>query len=70
MSEWKTQAQAITELSSVNDLMVKSKEFRSLLVNPRFTTEERDRGYKGACRTDSNSLTARSNLSCISLRSG
>jgi F-type H+-transporting ATPase subunit delta len=33
--------QAIAELSSVNDLMVKSKEFSSLLVNPRFTTEER-----------------------------
>jgi F-type H+-transporting ATPase subunit delta len=34
-------AQAIAELSSVNDLMVKSKEFGSLLVNPRFTAEER-----------------------------
>jgi ATP synthase F1 delta subunit len=33
--------QALTELISVNDLMVKSKEFRSLLVNPRFTTDER-----------------------------
>jgi F-type H+-transporting ATPase subunit delta len=35
-------AQAIAELSSVNDLMVKSKEFGNLLVNPRFTTEERN----------------------------
>jgi len=34
-------AQALAELSSVNGLMVKSKEFGSLLVNPRFTTEER-----------------------------
>jgi F-type H+-transporting ATPase subunit delta len=33
--------QAIAELNSVNDLMLKSKEFSSLLVNPRFTTEER-----------------------------
>jgi F-type H+-transporting ATPase subunit delta len=33
--------QALTELISVNALMVKSKEFRSLLVNPRFTTAER-----------------------------
>jgi ATP synthase F1 delta subunit len=33
--------QALTELISVNDLMVKSREFRSLLVNPRFTTDER-----------------------------
>ena len=33
--------QSLAELVSVNDLMVKSKEFSSLLVNPRFTTEER-----------------------------
>jgi F-type H+-transporting ATPase subunit delta len=33
--------QAIAELSSVSELMAKSKEFNSLLVNPRFTTEER-----------------------------
>ncbi len=33
--------QAISEGGSVNDLMVRSKEFRSFLVNPRFTTEER-----------------------------
>jgi len=33
--------QAIAELSSVNDLMVRSREFGSLLANPRFTAEER-----------------------------
>lgn len=33
--------QALAEVSSVNDLMAKSKEFSSLLVNPRFTAEER-----------------------------
>ncbi|HMK50213.1 MAG TPA: ATP synthase F1 subunit delta [Thermodesulfovibrionales bacterium] len=33
--------QALTELISVNDLMVRSKEFRSFLINPRFTSEER-----------------------------
>jgi F-type H+-transporting ATPase subunit delta len=33
--------EAIAELSSVNDLMIKSKEFRSLLVNPQFTTGEK-----------------------------
>jgi F-type H+-transporting ATPase subunit delta len=33
--------EAIAEISSVNDLMIKSREFRSLLVNPQFTTEER-----------------------------
>ncbi len=32
--------QALAELGSVNDLMAKSKEFRSLLVNPQFTAEE------------------------------
>jgi len=32
---------AIAEVSSVNDLMVRSKEFRSLLMNPRFTPDER-----------------------------
>jgi F-type H+-transporting ATPase subunit delta len=35
-------AQAIAELSSVSDLMVKSREFGNLLVNPRFTAEERN----------------------------
>jgi F-type H+-transporting ATPase subunit delta len=33
--------QALTELISINDLMVRSKEFRSLLINPTFTSEER-----------------------------
>jgi F-type H+-transporting ATPase subunit delta len=33
--------QALTELISINDLMVRSKEFRSFLLNPRFTPEER-----------------------------
>lgn len=33
--------QALAELISINDLMVKSKEFKSLLVNPQFTTDER-----------------------------
>ena len=34
-------AQAIAELSSVNDVIKESKEFGNLLVNPRFTDEER-----------------------------
>lgn len=33
--------QALAELISINDLIVKSKEFKSLLVNPQFTTDER-----------------------------
>ncbi len=33
--------QALTELVSVNDLMVASKDFKSLLVNPLFTSDER-----------------------------
>lgn len=33
--------QALTELVSINDLMVRSREFKSLLVNPGFTTDER-----------------------------
>ena len=33
--------QALTELVAVNDLMVRSKEFKSFLVNPRFTSDER-----------------------------
>jgi F0F1-type ATP synthase delta subunit len=44
--------QALTELISVNDLMVRSKEFRSLLINPRFTTEEKT----GVIRTISERL--------------
>jgi len=31
----------ISELSMVNDLMSKNKEFKSLLVNPQFTSEEK-----------------------------
>jgi len=38
--------QALTELSMVNDLMVKSKEFKNLLINPQFTPEERERIIK------------------------
>lgn len=34
--------QALAEVGSVNELMAKSKEFSSLLLNPRFTTEERE----------------------------
>ena len=30
--------QALTELVSINDLMVRSRAFKSLLVNPGFTT--------------------------------
>jgi ATP synthase F1 delta subunit len=33
--------QSLAELVSVNDLMVRSKEFKSLLVNPRFTPDEK-----------------------------
>jgi len=35
--------QAIAELSAVNDLMIKSKEFKSLFANPLFTLEEREK---------------------------
>ncbi len=38
--------QAFTELSMVNDLMVKSKDFKSLLINPQFTPEERGKIIK------------------------
>ena len=38
--------QSLAELVSVNDLMVRSKEFRSLLINPRFTPEERSNVIK------------------------
>jgi F-type H+-transporting ATPase subunit delta len=48
-------APAIAELKAVNDLMESSKEFRSLLVNPRFTAEERAGVIK--------SLSARMSLS-------
>jgi len=33
--------QAISEISVVNELMGRSKEFKSLLINPQFTSEER-----------------------------
>ncbi|MCJ7482369.1 MAG: F0F1 ATP synthase subunit delta, partial [Thermodesulfovibrionales bacterium] len=33
--------QALSELIAINDLMGKSKEFKSLLVNPLFTHDER-----------------------------
>lgn len=38
--------QVLAELISVNDLMVKSREFKSLLVNPLFTTDERTKVIK------------------------
>jgi len=38
--------QAITEISSINDLRLKSKEFNNLLLNPRFTQEEREKVIK------------------------
>ncbi len=38
--------QALIELSAVNDLMVKSKAFKSLLINPQFTPEEREKIIK------------------------
>jgi len=37
---------ALEELSAVNGLMQKSREFRGLLENPRFTGEEREKGLK------------------------
>ena len=37
---------ALEELSAVNGLMQKSREFRGLLENPRFTGEEREKGVK------------------------
>jgi len=38
--------QAISELSTINDLMVKNKDFKSLLVNPQFSLEEREKIIK------------------------
>ena len=38
--------QAITEINAVSNLMVKSKEFKSLLINPQFTSEEREKVIK------------------------
>lgn len=33
---------ALSELTAVNDLMIKSKEFKNFLINPLFTPEERE----------------------------
>lgn len=38
--------QALTEISAVNDLMTKSKGFKSLLANPQFTLEEKEKVIK------------------------
>jgi F-type H+-transporting ATPase subunit delta len=38
--------QALTELSMVNDLMVKSKDFKNLLINPQFSPDEREKIIK------------------------
>jgi len=38
--------QAIAELSTINDLMVRNKDFKSLLVNPQFSLEEREKIIK------------------------
>ncbi len=34
--------EALDELGTINDLMTRSKEFKSLLVSPQFTSEERE----------------------------
>lgn len=38
--------QALAEIALLNEMMVKSKEFKNLLVNPMFTTEERAKVFK------------------------
>lgn len=38
--------QALSEISTINDLMTKSKEFKSLLVSPLFSSEEREKSLK------------------------
>jgi len=38
--------QALTELSSINDMMMKNRDFKSLLVNPQFSVEEREKIIK------------------------
>ncbi|MEW6215106.1 MAG: ATP synthase F1 subunit delta [Nitrospirota bacterium] len=38
--------QALAEINSINELMTRSKEFKSLLVNPQFTSEERENSLK------------------------
>ena len=37
---------ALAELAVLEDLMVESKEFRSLMVNPGFSSAERESGLK------------------------
>ena len=39
--------QVIAELDAVNNLMIKSKEFKSLLVSPQFTSDERKNVIRG-----------------------
>lgn len=38
--------QALTELSAINDVMMKNRDFKSLLVNPQFSVEEREKIIK------------------------
>ena len=38
--------QALTELSSINDMMMKNRDFKSFLVNPQFSVEEREKIIK------------------------
>jgi len=38
--------QSIAELNAVSSIMVRSKEFKSLLMNPQFTSEEREKVVK------------------------
>ena len=39
--------QVIAELDAVNNLLIKSKEFKSLLVSPQFTADERKNVIRG-----------------------
>ncbi len=39
--------QVIAELDAVNNLMIKNKEFKSLLVSPQFTSDERKNVIRG-----------------------
>lgn len=38
--------QALTEINSINQLMLRSKEFKNLLINPQFTLIERENVIK------------------------
>ncbi|MDI6890063.1 MAG: ATP synthase F1 subunit delta [Thermodesulfovibrionales bacterium] len=38
--------QALAEINSINELMARSKEFKNLLVNPQFLSEERENSLK------------------------